>query len=109
MVPVRAGMPFVPWRDPCEATRLLRYGLPRHGFLHTDQGGLTGSSATSVLTEHHVRCQDGPPIRHGGSAPAEAPAACEPARHVASPQLDQHPESSREGRSPTNSVRGCTA
>lgn len=107
-MPIRAGMPYVPWRGPCEATRLLRYELPRHGFHHISQSVQHGSSAPSVVTEPSVRRQDGSLIRYEESAPVRVKPALRPARQVASPQTDQHPESSREGHSPTNSVRDHT-
>lgn len=71
MMPDRAGMPYVPWRDPCEATRLLRYELPRHGFLHISQCVQPGSSAPSLSAEPNVRCEDGP-LAHAREAPPPA-------------------------------------
>lgn len=56
-MPVRTGTPFLPWHDPREATRLLRYGLSREGVTHTYQSD--GVSVTSVPAELTVRCADG--------------------------------------------------
>lgn len=57
MLPVRTGSPYLIWHDPREATRLLRYALPRQGFTHTYQS--SGTSVPSVPTELTVRCEDG--------------------------------------------------
>jgi hypothetical protein len=59
VLPVRTGTPYLPWHDPREATRLLRYGLRRQGFTHTYQSNGTGMSVLSVLTELTVPCEDG--------------------------------------------------
>jgi hypothetical protein len=54
-----AGTPYLPWRDPREATRLLRYALHRQGFTHTYQSNANGMSVLSVLTDLTVWCRDG--------------------------------------------------
>ena len=59
MLPVRTGTPYLPWHDPCEATRLLRYALHHQGSTHTCQSDGNGLSVLSVLTELTVRCEDG--------------------------------------------------
>ncbi|GAA2210131.1 hypothetical protein GCM10009850_055900 [Nonomuraea monospora] len=59
MLPVRTGTPYLPWHDPREATRLLRYALTRQGFTHTYQSFGDGMPAPSALTELTVRCDDG--------------------------------------------------
>ncbi|GIH77734.1 hypothetical protein Plo01_41630 [Planobispora longispora] len=56
---VRADAPYLPWRDPCEATRLLRYALHRQGFTHTYQSNGNGMSVLSVLTDLTVWCKSG--------------------------------------------------
>jgi hypothetical protein len=59
VLPVRTGTPYLPWHDPREATRLLRYGLRRQGFTHTYQSNGIGMSVQSALTELTVRREDG--------------------------------------------------
>ncbi|MBO3746592.1 hypothetical protein J5X84_10990 [Streptosporangiaceae bacterium NEAU-GS5] len=52
-------MAYLPWRDPCEATRLLRYALHRKGFTHTYQSNGNGMSVLSVSAELTVWCKNG--------------------------------------------------
>ncbi|MFF5206350.1 hypothetical protein [Streptosporangium sp. NPDC000396] len=59
MPSVRTGTPYPPWRDPRETTRLLRYALHRQGFTHTYQSNGDEMSATSVLTDLTVWCENG--------------------------------------------------
>ncbi|MDP9861169.1 MULTISPECIES: hypothetical protein [Streptosporangium] len=59
MPSIRADAPYLPWRDPCEATRLLRYALHRQGFTHTYQSNGSGMSVLSVLTDLTVWCKSG--------------------------------------------------
>ncbi|GLW08451.1 hypothetical protein Misp01_35810 [Microtetraspora sp. NBRC 13810] len=59
MLTVREGTPNLPWHDPREATRLLRYALHRQGFTHTYQSNGSGMSVLSVLPELTVWCRDG--------------------------------------------------
>lgn len=59
MLSVRTDTPYLPWRDPCEATRLLRYALHRQGFTHTYQSNGNGMSVLSVLTDLTVWCKNG--------------------------------------------------
>lgn len=104
MVPIRTGMPYLPWQGPREATRSLRHALPRHGFAHAQQSEETGRSALSVLAEPAVRRKDGTPIRYG-TAPAHR-RTDGPAGGTYHVLAGQHgPEPSREDRSPTDSVR----
>ena len=104
MLPVHAGTPYLPWHDPCEATRLLRYALPRQGLSHTYQSNGSGMSVLSVLTEVTVWSKDGSFIWNEEGATVSHPiddplgAAQRIADHY------RHPESSQEGRSPMNSV-----
>ncbi|MEV8632982.1 hypothetical protein AB0395_15120 [Streptosporangium sp. NPDC051023] len=56
---IRTGALYVPWRDPREATRLLRYALHRHGFTHTYQSNGNGMSVLSVLIDLTVWCRNG--------------------------------------------------
>lgn len=109
MEPVRSGTPYLPWDDPCEATRLLRYASPRQGFAHTHQSDGKGASLLSVLTEPTAWRKDGSLIRHEGSAPVRRRASgpAHAADHVTAGH--RYPEPSREGHSPTDSVRESTA
>ncbi len=59
MLAVRSGRPYLPWRDPCEATRLLRYALHRQGFTHTYQSNGNGMSVLSVSADLTVWCKHG--------------------------------------------------
>ncbi|GAA0839455.1 hypothetical protein ACFQVD_20755 [Streptosporangium amethystogenes subsp. fukuiense] len=59
MLSVRVDAPYPPWRDPREATRLLRYALHRQGFTHTYQSNGSGMSVLSVLTDLTVWCKNG--------------------------------------------------
>ncbi|WP_326637048.1 hypothetical protein OG884_25835 [Streptosporangium sp. NBC_01755] len=59
MLSVRADTPHLPWCDPSEATRLLRYALHRQGFTHTYQSNGRGMSVLSVLTDLTVWCKNG--------------------------------------------------
>ncbi|GAA3680919.1 hypothetical protein GCM10022224_051460 [Nonomuraea antimicrobica] len=74
MLPVRTGTPYLPWHDPREATRLLRYASPRVRSTHTYQSMSNGASAQSVLTELTVWCDDGSFIANEeGDAPVTRP------------------------------------
>ncbi|MBE1591210.1 hypothetical protein H4W80_009468 [Nonomuraea angiospora] len=74
MLPVRTGTPYLPWHAPCEATRLLRYGLRRQGFTHTYQSMGIGVRELSVLTELTVWCNDGSFVwNEEGGAPVTHP------------------------------------
>lgn len=64
MLAVRAGTPYLPWRDPCEATRMLRYALHRQGFTHTYQSNGNGMSVLSVSTDLTVWCRNGSFVWH---------------------------------------------
>ncbi|GAA0406859.1 hypothetical protein GCM10009530_68860 [Microbispora corallina] len=66
MLAVRAGTPYLPWRDPGEATRLLRYALHRQGFTHTYQSNGNGMSVLSVSTDLTVWCKNGSFVWHEG-------------------------------------------
>lgn len=59
MLAVRAGKAYLPWWDPCEATRLLRYALHRRGFPHTYQSNGNGMSVLSVSAALTVWCKNG--------------------------------------------------
>ncbi|MET9069074.1 hypothetical protein [Streptosporangium sandarakinum] len=59
VLPVPADAPYVPWREPREATRLLRYALHRQGFTHTYQSNGNGMSVLSVQTDLTVWCRSG--------------------------------------------------
>ncbi len=108
MVPVQAGTPYLPWDSPRDATRLLRYALPRQGFTHTYQSNGYGMSALSESAELNVWCEDGSLVWFEGSElvhhPIDDPAGA--ADRIAARY--RHPESSQEGHSPTNSVREPT-
>jgi len=56
---VRTNTPHALWRDPREATRLLRYALHRQGFTHTYQSNGNGMSVLSVLTDLTIWCKNG--------------------------------------------------
>ncbi|MEV7012855.1 hypothetical protein [Streptosporangium sp. NPDC051022] len=72
---VHAGTPYLPWRDPREATRLLRYALRRHGFTHTYQSNGTGMSVLSVLIDLTVWCRNGLFVWNEGGRQTCHPAA----------------------------------
>ncbi|MED7926580.1 hypothetical protein SMD20_20150 [Nonomuraea sp. LP-02] len=59
MPPVSTGESYLPWKDLGEATRLLRYALPRQGFTHTYQSNRHGASAHSASTELTAKREDG--------------------------------------------------
>ena len=104
MSPDRTGTPYLPWHDPREATRLLRYGLRRQGFTHTYQSD--GLSVLSVLTELTVKCEDGSLVwNKEGGAPVthliDDPVGA--AQHIAARCRRQGPS-----RSPIDSVCGPT-
>jgi hypothetical protein len=109
VVPNHAGTPYLPGDNPSDATRLLRYALPRQGFPHTDQSDGYGMSALAELAELNVWCEDGflawfedgVVVRHPMDDPAGA-ADRIAARH-------RHREPSQEDHSPTDSVRESTA
>ncbi|MFI6513508.1 hypothetical protein ACIBCT_38390 [Streptosporangium sp. NPDC050855] len=91
MLSARTGTPHLPWRDPREATRLLRYALHRQGFTHTYQSNASGMSVLSVLTELTVWCKNGMFVwnedGHESTHPADDPvgAARLISRHYRSP------------------------
>lgn len=73
-MPVRMGTPYLPWHDPGDATRLLRYALPRQGFTHTYQSNWHGVSVQSVSSELTVWCEDGSFVwNEEGGAPVTHP------------------------------------
>ncbi|GIH98736.1 hypothetical protein [Planobispora takensis] len=106
---VPTGMPYLPWRDPCEATRLLRYALHRQGFTHTYQSNGTGMSVLSVLTDLTVWCKNGLFVWHEDghevSHPADDPvgAARLISRHYRRPAPEDDPETT--AFIPTDSLR----
>jgi hypothetical protein len=111
-----AGTPYLPWRDPREATRLLRYALHRQGFTHTYQSNANGMSVLSVLTDLTVWCRDGLFVWNEegveASHPADDPvgAARLISRHYRRPTsdddpLEEGPESQVRASSPTDSAR----
>jgi len=74
VLPVRTGTSYLPWHDPGDATRLLRYALPRQGFTHTYQSNSYGTSVQSVLTELTAWCDDGSFVgKQEGGAPVTHP------------------------------------
>jgi hypothetical protein len=74
VLPVRTGTPYLPWHNPGEATRLLRYALTRQGFTHTYQSNRHGTPMQSVSTELTVRCNDGSFVwNEEGGAPVTHP------------------------------------
>ena len=74
MLPVRTGTPYLPWHDPRDATRLLRYALHRQGFTHTFQSDGKGMPVLSVSTELTVWCEDGTFVANEeGGAPVTHP------------------------------------
>ena len=106
MLPVRTGTPYLPWHDPCEATRLLRYVLHHQGSTHTCQSDGNGLSVLSVLTELTVRCEDGSFVwNEEGGAPVTHPIddPVGAARRIAARYRRQEPSNS-----PIDSVRGST-
>lgn len=68
MSPVRTGTPYLPWHDPREATRLLRYVLLGEAITHTYQSN--GVSEHSVSTELTALRDDGSPVwnKKGGAS-----------------------------------------
>ncbi|GAA3215633.1 hypothetical protein [Nonomuraea helvata] len=105
MLPVRTGTPYLPWHDPGEAIRLLRYGLPRAGFTHTYQSD--GASEQSVLTELTAWCDDGSFVwKEEGGAPVTHPIddPVGAARRIAARYRQQE-----LSHSPIDSVRDSTA
>ncbi len=101
MLPVRAGTPYLPWHDPCEATRLLRYASHRQGFAHTYRSNGNG---LSVLTELTAWCKDGSFIWKQKGATVAHPIDDPVGAAQRTGDHYRHPESSKEGHSPTNSV-----
>ncbi|MFI7109181.1 hypothetical protein ACIBK9_22925 [Nonomuraea sp. NPDC050227] len=74
MLPVHSDTPFLPWQDPREATRLLRYALRRDGFSHKHQSKEKAMSVLSVSTEPTVWCIDGSFVwNEEGGAPVTHP------------------------------------
>ncbi|GGK83609.1 hypothetical protein Sme01_17700 [Sphaerisporangium melleum] len=114
MLAVRAGTPYLPWHDPREATRLLRYALHREGFTHTYQSSANGMSVLSVTTELTVWCrggtflwtEDGLTVTHPSDDPAGAAQLVK--RRLRRP-IEEEPGTTRAhdsgGRPPTGSVR----
>ncbi|RCG32490.1 hypothetical protein DQ384_03025 [Sphaerisporangium album] len=114
MLAVRAGTPYLPWHDPREATRLLRYALHREGFTHTYQSSGNGMSVLSVTTELTVWCrkgsfvwsEDGLTVTHPAADPVGAAQLVK--RHLRRP-ADERAQASgpREHgeEPPTDSVR----
>ncbi len=123
MLPVHAGTPFakqaslrryLPWHDPREATRLLRYALHRQGFTHTYQSNGNGMAVLSVLAELTVWCKDGFFVWHEEGIAVEHPIddPVGAAQRIADRRRRPQPtpwESSYEEHSPTDSVRGHSA
>lgn len=116
MSPVRAGTPYatqaslrsyLPWHDPREATRLLRYALHRQGFTHTYQSNGNGMSVLSVLTEVTVWCKDGSFIWNEDGSPVTHPIddPVGAAHRIA--ERYRHPTS--DGHTLTDSVREHSA
>ncbi|GAA3512738.1 hypothetical protein FHR32_004918 [Streptosporangium album] len=103
MLSVHSDTPYLPWRDPCEATRLLRYALHRQGFTHTYQSNGNGMSVLSVQTDLTVWCKNGLFVwREGGretSHPADDPvgAARLISRHYRRPATGDSPHEERTG------------
>ncbi|GAA3133656.1 hypothetical protein GCM10017600_78370 [Streptosporangium carneum] len=100
---VRTGTPYPPWRDPREATRLLRYALRRHGFTHTYQSNGNGMSVLSVLADLTVWCRSGLFIWNeegrGACHPADDPAGAARliSRHHRRPIFGDIPSGGRTG------------
>ncbi|MEV7965050.1 hypothetical protein AB0O34_03590 [Sphaerisporangium sp. NPDC088356] len=113
MLAVRAGTPYLPWHDPREATRLLRYALHREGFTHTYQSSGKGMSVLSVTTELTVWCrkgsfvwnEDGLTLTHPAADPIGAAQLLK--RHLRRPGDEApHDWDDQSGdRPPTDSVR----
>ncbi|GAA5054334.1 hypothetical protein HNP84_002948 [Thermocatellispora tengchongensis] len=114
MLSVRADVPNLPWHDPREATRLLRYALHRQGFTHTYQSNASGMSVLSVLTDLTVWCkdgmfvwtEDGREVTHPADDPVGAADLI--ARQYRRPEHADPFESFEEDRSPTGSGRDET-
>lgn len=97
MLPVHAGTPYLPWQDPREATRLLRYALHRQGFCHTYQSNENGMFVSTELTlwskdGSFIWNEEGATVSHPIDDPVGA------AQRIVDHY--RHPESSKEGRSP---------
>ncbi|MEU9887367.1 hypothetical protein AB0M95_33825 [Sphaerisporangium sp. NPDC051017] len=114
MLAVRAGTPYLPWHDPREATRLLRYALHREGFTHTYQSSGNGMSVLSVTTGLTVWCrkgsfvwnEDGLTVTHPAADPVGAAQLVK--RHLRRPADERaQAEGPRElgEEPPTDSVR----
>ncbi|MFC6084419.1 hypothetical protein [Sphaerisporangium aureirubrum] len=114
MLAVRAGTAYLPWHDPREATRLLRYALHREGFTHTYQSSGNGMSVLSVTTELTVWCrkgsfvwtEDGLTVTHPSGDPTGAAQLIK--RHLRRP-AEEDPQDTWEDdsadRPPEDSVR----
>lgn len=74
MLSVHTDTPYLPWHDPREATRLLRYALHRRGFTHTYQSNGNGMSVLSIRTDLTVWCKDGLFVWHEGGLRSSHPA-----------------------------------
>ncbi|WP_214413023.1 hypothetical protein [Sphaerisporangium fuscum] len=114
MLAVRAGTPYLPWHDPREATRLLRYALQQEGFTHTYQSSGIGMSVLSVTTELTVWCkkgsfvwnEDGLTVTHPAADPMGAAQLVK--RHLRRPTGERSRDSWASGPGegpPTDSVR----
>lgn len=106
MLPVRAGTPYLPWQDPREATRSLRYASLRLRSTHTYQSMGGGTPAHTVSAELTARCADGSLVRNEEVGAPVAHSIDDPvgaARHIA--RIRQLEPS----RSPIDSVCGSTA
>lgn len=104
MLPDRMGTPYLPWHDPREAIRLLRYALRRDGFTHTYQSN--GESVLPALTELTAWCDDGSFVwNEEGGAPVPHPIddPVGAARRIAERFRQQQP-----AHSPIDSVRELT-
>lgn len=109
MLPVRAGTPYLPWHDPYEATRLLRYALHRQGFTHTYQSDGNGMSVLSVSTELTVWCKDGSFVWNEEGATVSHPIDDPVGAAELIAARYRHSEPPHEGGSSKNSVREHSA
>lgn len=107
MLPVHSDTPFLPWQNPREATRLLRYALRRAGFPHRCQSTEMGMSVLSVSTEPTVWRIDGSFVwNEEGGAPVTHPMddPIGSARRITARRRRHVPS-----HTPTDSVRELTA
>ena len=98
MLPVHLGTPYLPWQDPREATRLLRYALLRQGLCYTYQSNGNGSTELTLWSKDgsFIWNEEGASVSHPIDDPVGA------AQRIVDHY--RHLESSKEGRSPMNSV-----